>query len=55
MGPVMLRFYLLPAEHRIVVTPAAVKAATGHYYVRVYGGGDTHAKVWDGARLPSSN
>ena len=53
MGPVMLRFYLLPAEHRIVVTPAAVKAATGHYYVRVYGG-DTRAKVSDGARPPSS-
>tara|TARA_B100000795_G_scaffold150414_1_gene112630 strand:+ start:715 stop:873 length:159 start_codon:yes stop_codon:yes gene_type:complete len=52
MGPVMLRFYLLPAEHRIVVTPAAVKAATGHYYVRVYGG-DTRAKVSDGARPPS--
>ena len=52
MGPVMLRFYLLPAEHRIVVTPAAVKAVTGHYYVRVYGG-DTRAKVSDGARPPS--
>ena len=51
----MLRFHLLPPEHRVVVTPAAVKKATGIYYERVYGS-DEHAKVWDnpGARLPSS-
>ena len=49
-----LRFHLLPPEHRVVLTPAAVKKATGHYYERVYGGGDTHAVVWDGVRLPSS-
>ena len=49
----MLRFHQLPPEHRVVVTPAAVKAATGIYYERVYGG-DKHAKVWEGARLPSS-
>ena len=54
MGPVVLRFHLLPPEHRVVVTPAAVKKKTGHYYERVYGGGDKHAEVWDGARLPSS-
>ena len=50
----MLRFHLLPPEHRVVVTPTAVKKATGIYYERVYGGGETHAVVWDGARLPSS-
>ena len=53
----LLRFHLLPPEHRVVVTPAAVKKATGIYYERVYGGGDDkHAEVWDnpGARLPSS-
>ena len=50
----MLRFHLLPPEHRVIVTPAAVKAATGIYYERVYGGGETRAVVWDGARLPSS-
>ena len=51
----MLRFHLLPSEHRVVVTTAAVKKETGHYYERVYGG-DSHAVVWDnpGARLPSS-
>ena len=57
MGPVVLRFHLLPPEHRVVVTPAAVKKATGIYYERVYGGGDDkYAEVWDnpGARLPSS-
>ena len=47
----MLRFHLLPPEHRVVVTPAAVKEATGIYYARIHGGGDKHAKVWDGARL----
>ena len=50
----MLRFHLLPHEHRVIVTPAAVKEATGIYYERVYSGGDTHAVVWDGVRLPSS-
>ena len=54
LGPVMLRFHLLPPEHRVVVTPAAVKKKTGHYYERVYGNGDMHAEVWDGAWLPSS-
>ena len=57
MGPVMLRFHMLPPEHRVVVPPAAVKKATGIYYERVYGGGDDkYAEVWDnpGARLPSS-
>ena len=52
LGPVKLRFHLLPPEHRVVVTPAAVKKATGIYYARIYGGGDKHAVVWDGA--PSS-
>jgi len=48
MGPVMLRFHMLPPEHRVVVTPAAVKKATGIYYERVYGGGDDkYAEVWD--------
>ena len=50
----MLRFHLLPPEHRVVVTTAAVKVKMGIYYERVYGKGDTHAEVWDGARLPSS-
>jgi len=49
LGPVMLRFHLLPPEHRVVVTPTAVKKATGGiYYARIYGGGDKHAKIWDG-------
>jgi len=56
----MLRFHLLPTEHRVVVTHDAVRAATGNYYVRVYGkGDDTHAKASDGkypigARPPAS-
>ena len=60
LGSVMLRFHLLPTEHRVVVTHDAVKAATGNYYVRVYGkGDDTHAKASDGkypvgARPPAS-
>jgi len=45
----MLRFHLLPTEHRVVVTHDAVRAATGNYYVRAYGkGDDTHAKASDG-------
>ena len=50
----MLRFHLLPPMHYVIVTPAAVKVKLGIYYERVYGGGDKHAEVWDGARLPSS-
>ena len=56
----MLRLYLLPTEHRVLVTPAAVKKATGRYYVRVYGDDEVHAKASngkytdkDGARPPS--
>ena len=44
----MLRLYLLPTEHRVLVTPAAVKKATGHYYVRVYGDDKVHAKASSG-------
>ena len=51
MGPVVLRFHLVPPEHRVVVTPTDVKAATGKYLVRVLGG-STHAAVSDGARGP---
>ena len=51
MGPVVLRFHLVPPEHRVVVTPTDVKAATGKYLVRVFGG-STHAAVSDGARGP---
>eukprot|EP00964_Phaeocystis_antarctica_P039813 scaffold22771_cov59-Phaeocystis_antarctica.AAC.2 len=54
MGPVILRFHLLPSMHYVVVTPASVKKATGIYYERIFGGGDAYAKAWDGARLPSS-
>ena len=50
----MLRFHLLPPMHYVIVTPAAVNAATGIYYERIHGGGDVHAKYWEGARLPSS-
>ena len=57
----MLRFHLLPTEHRVVVTHDAVRAATGNYYVRAYGkGDDTHARASDGkypvgARPPTSS
>ena len=47
---VTLRFHALPPEHRTVVTSADVAAATGKYYVRIFGG-DHHAKVSDGAGL----
>ena len=49
MGSVMLRFYPVPPEHRVVVTSTDVKAATGKYFVRLFGG-ESHAKVSDGAR-----
>ena len=48
MGAVVLRFHLVPPEHRVIVTPADVKAATGKYLVRVFGG-NSHAAVSDGA------
>jgi len=48
LGSVMLRLYLLPTEHRVLVTPAAVTEATGHYYVRVYGDDKVHAKASNG-------
>ena len=47
---VTLRFHALPPEHRTVVTSADVAAATGKYYVRIFGG-DHHAKLSDGAGL----
>ena len=47
---VTLRFHALPPEHRTVVTSADVAAATGKYYVRIFGG-DHHAKASDGAGL----
>ena len=52
-GPVTLRFHALPPEHRVVVTPADVVAATGRYLVRVFDGGSgaPHAKASDGAGL----
>ena len=47
-----LRFFAPPAEHRVVVTSADVKAATGgKYYTRVFGGGDVFASEADGAGL----
>ena len=46
----VLRFHALPAEHRVMVTPADVKARTGRYYVRVFGG-DAFAKTSDGDGL----
>ena len=42
-----LRFHALPPEHRVMVTPADVKARTGRYYVRVFGG-DSFATTSDG-------
>ena len=45
-----LRFHALPPEHRVLVTPADVKARTGRYYVRVFGG-DSFAKTSDGEGL----
>ena len=53
MGAVVLRFHLVPPEHRVVVTPADVVAATGRYLVRVFDGGSgaPHAKASDGAGL----
>ena len=45
-----LRFHALPPEHRVLVTPADIKALTGKYYVRVFGG-DTFAKESDGSGL----
>ena len=56
----ILRLHLLPTEHRVLVTHTAVKEATGHYYVRVYGDDKMHAKASsgkytdkDGARPPA--
>ena len=52
IGDVTLRFFAPPAEHRVVVTSADVKAATGgKYYTRVFGGGDVFASESDGAGL----
>lgn len=53
VGACLLRFYELPAEHRVVVTPADVRAATGAYYVRVLGRDDPneHARASDGSGL----
>tara|TARA_B110001452_G_scaffold107935_1_gene89486 strand:- start:251 stop:1330 length:1080 start_codon:yes stop_codon:yes gene_type:complete len=53
VGACVLRFVQLPAEHRVVVTPADVRKATGAYYVRVLGGGDAdeHARASDGKGL----
>ena len=50
---VTLRLHALPPEHRVVVTPADVVAATGRYLVRVFDGGSgaPHAKASDGAGL----
>jgi len=48
LGSVMLRLHLLPTEHRVLVTHTAVKEATGHYYVRVYGDDKMHAKASSG-------
>ena len=45
----MLRFYALPAEHRVIVTSNDVKKETGKYLTRVFGG-DCHAQVSDGER-----
>ena len=33
-----LRFHPLPKEHRVLVTPEDVKARTGRYYLRTFGG-----------------
>ena len=53
MGDVTLRFYLLPPEHRVVVTSSDVKAATGgKYYLRTYdNSGGAYAKASDGKGL----
>ena len=50
MRRVTIRFYKLPAEHRVVVTAADVKAATGRYFVRTFGA-EYHAKSSDGKGL----